>query len=309
MRVGEVDHVFGRKAERQDEAFAQFRQKVQGAAQKGDLAPDGAATGQPADGLIDDGLNDGGGEVFAGRALVEQGHHVRLGEDAAARGDGVDGGGAGGQLIEPGGVGVQKGGHLIDEGPGPARAGFVHAQVHALAEIEDFGVLAAEFHGDIGLRGERGKGPRCGDHLLHEGQAEDFRKPERGRAGDGSPDAQAGVVGGETIQHGGKRSPGGRPVTHVMGLKQFSVRRDERELRRRRAHVEAQKDFRIHADSPSGSHMTPPDLFISMTSLCVRAASTHLSALLFSAEALSDSSAHSGKEVFRVRLYHLGSIF
>ena len=72
---------------------------MQGPAQKGDLAADGVAAGQAADGLFHHGLEDGGRQILAGRAFVEQRHHVGLGEDAAAGRDGIDGGVARGQGI------------------------------------------------------------------------------------------------------------------------------------------------------------------------------------------------------------------
>ena len=45
---------------------------MQRPAEEGDLAPDGIPAGQPADGLFDHGLKDGGGEVFPCGPLVEQ---------------------------------------------------------------------------------------------------------------------------------------------------------------------------------------------------------------------------------------------
>ena len=132
---------------------------MQRPAEEGDLAPDGVPAGQPADGLFDHGLKDGGGEVFPRGPFVEQGDHVGLGEHPAARSDGVQGLVVRGELVQPGGVGVEQRRHLIDERPSAACAGFVHAQIHALAEIEDLGVFAAELHGHVGLRGKHGDGP------------------------------------------------------------------------------------------------------------------------------------------------------
>ena len=56
------------------------------------------------------------------------------------------------QFIEPDGVSVQKRSHLINKGSGAARAGFVHAKFNALCEVNDFGVFAAQFHGNIQQR-------------------------------------------------------------------------------------------------------------------------------------------------------------
>ena len=54
------------------------------------MAADGLAAGKARNGLVDDRLEDRGGEVGLRRALVDEGLNVRLGEHAAARGDGVD---------------------------------------------------------------------------------------------------------------------------------------------------------------------------------------------------------------------------
>ena len=232
LGVRERHHLFGRELERGDEAFAEFGQEVQRPAEEGDLAPDGIPAGQPADGLFDHGLKDGGGEVFPCGPLVEQRDHVGLGEYPAAGSDGVQGRVVLGKLVQPGGVGVEQRRHLIDERPGAARAGFVHAQIHALAEVEDLGVFAAEFHGHIGLRGKHGDGPGGGHDFLHERQPEGFREPKGRGAGDRRRNRHAGILEGQLVEHGGKRLPDGRSMTQVLRLEQFAVRGDEREFGR-----------------------------------------------------------------------------
>ena len=122
--------------------------------------------------------------------------------------------------------------HLIDERPGAARAGFVHAQIHALAEVEDLGVFAAEFHSHIGLRGKHGDGPGGGHDFLHERQPEGFREPKGRGAGDRRRNRHAGILEGQLVEHGGKRLPDGRSMTQVLRLEQFAVRGDEREFGR-----------------------------------------------------------------------------
>ena len=59
-------------------------------AQEHDLALDLSALRQSADGLVDDRLIDGGGDIRLGRALVDQRLDIRFREYAAARGDGVE---------------------------------------------------------------------------------------------------------------------------------------------------------------------------------------------------------------------------
>jgi hypothetical protein len=70
---------------------AQLRQEVQRAAEEDEVAADGAPAGQPGDGLGGDRLEHRRREVGVRGALVEQRLDVGLGEDAAARGDGVEG--------------------------------------------------------------------------------------------------------------------------------------------------------------------------------------------------------------------------
>ena len=71
-------------------ALLQPLEEVQRAAEKQHIALDLAALCQTRDGLVDDGLEDGRGDVLLARALVEQRLNVRLGEYAAAGRDGVD---------------------------------------------------------------------------------------------------------------------------------------------------------------------------------------------------------------------------
>ena len=53
-------------------------------------------------------------------AFVQQRLHVGLGKHAAAAGDGIDGGGvSAASFVQAAGIGVQQGGHLVDEGALP----------------------------------------------------------------------------------------------------------------------------------------------------------------------------------------------
>ena len=107
--------------------LAQGGQEVQGAAEEHDGSADRATAREAGDGLGGDGVEDGGGQVLVGGALVDEGLDIRLGEDAAARGDRVELGVAGRHLAEARRVGVQQGSHLVDKSAGAARARAVHA--------------------------------------------------------------------------------------------------------------------------------------------------------------------------------------
>ena len=68
-RIGS-QHLVGRQSERFDEAAAQFGQEVQRPPHQRDIAADRPSLGQTADGLIDDSLKNGGGNVFFGRTII-----------------------------------------------------------------------------------------------------------------------------------------------------------------------------------------------------------------------------------------------
>ena len=160
------------QVEREVEAVTQLGEILQRAAQEGDVAADGTAARQARDGLSHDSLEDGGGHVLGAGALVEQRLHVGLGKNAAAAGDGIDGGGVGSELVEATGVGVQQGCHLIDERARAAGTGTVHALLDAVVEVDDLGVLAAQLDGDVGGRDEGLDGTLAGDDLLDKLQVE-----------------------------------------------------------------------------------------------------------------------------------------
>ena len=187
-QVGVLGHnaVLLVQVEREVEAMAQLGEVLQRAAQEGDVAADGTAARQARDGLCHDGLEDGGSHVLGAGALVEQRLHVSLGKDAAAAGDGIDGGGVGRELVEAAGIGVQQGGHLIDKRARAAGAGAVHALLDAVIEVDDLGVLAAQLDGDVGSGDESLDGALAGDDLLDKLQVEPLGKQQAARTGDGT---------------------------------------------------------------------------------------------------------------------------
>ena len=91
MGVVRIDGVPVVKMQRPDEGRLELRQEMQRAAQERHISPDGLAAGQAGDGLVHHGLEDGGGQILLCGPLVDQGLDVRLGEHAAAGGDGVEG--------------------------------------------------------------------------------------------------------------------------------------------------------------------------------------------------------------------------
>ena len=75
--------------------------------------------------------------------------------------------------MRPDGVGLEQGGHLVDEGTGTAGADAVHPLFHIAAfKVDDLGVLAAKLNGHISLRRVILQGGGYGDHLLDKRNAQ-----------------------------------------------------------------------------------------------------------------------------------------
>ena len=177
-----------RELQRFAEALAQTLTVVQRPAEEQHLARDPAPLRQPGDGLVDDGLKDAHGHVFLARALIEQRLYVRLGEHAAAGGDGVDARGLLAEAVQFGHVHVQKRGHLVDERARAAGAAAVHALLHGAGravEEDDLRVLAAQLDHHIGVRRQRTHQLAHHEHFLLERQIRRLGQTNARRAGDG----------------------------------------------------------------------------------------------------------------------------
>ena len=183
MGVFRVNGGFGGELQGADKGFFQLRQEMQGAAQKCHTPPDGLAAGKAGDGLIDHGLKNGCGQVGGGRALVDEGLNIGFRKHAAAGGNGIDFLIVLGLCVQSGGVGLEQGRHLVDEGAGAACADAVHPLLQSAPEINNLGVLAAQLNGHVGLRRD---GLQCGSdghHLLHEADAHGFAEIDGAGAG------------------------------------------------------------------------------------------------------------------------------
>ncbi len=154
-------------------------------AQKGHVAVDGTPAGKAGYGLRHHRLEDRRGDVLLLGALVEQGLHVGLGKNAAARCDGINDRVVFGQLVEAAGVGIQKACHLIDKRAGTASAGAVHTLLYATVKVDNLGVLSAKLYGHVCLRNERLYSVLVGDDLLDEGNLEPTGQKQAAAAGNG----------------------------------------------------------------------------------------------------------------------------
>ena len=196
---------------------------MQGAAQKCDTAPDGLAAGKAGDGLVNHGLKNGCGQVGGGRALVDEGLNIGFRKHAAAGGDGIN------FLImlclrvQSGGIGLEQGRHLVDEGAGAACADAVHPLIQSAPEINDFGVLTAQLNGHIGLGRD---GLQCGSdghYLLHEADVHGLAEID----GAGACDLHLQKAGADLLPCLGKELPqcllGMGAVAAVLSKQDFSV--------------------------------------------------------------------------------------
>ena len=114
-------------------------------------------------------MKDGSRQVRLGCTFVDQRLYICFGKDAAARGDIVDSIVVTGILIDPVGIGFKKRSHLIDERSCTACADTVHALFDiAVLEIDDLGILAAEFDRDICCRLVFLQRSGDSDHFLNE---------------------------------------------------------------------------------------------------------------------------------------------
>ena len=180
------------------------------------MAADGAPAGQARNGLGDDGLKDGGGQVLPRGSLVDERLDVGLGEDTAARGDGVERRVARGQVVQTGGIGVKELGHLVDEGTGTARTGAVHALLRGGMEVGDLGVLTTELDDDVGLRIAYAHRLGLGNDLLDEGQTHERGQGQPGTAGDRPAHDGARIGPSDLAQQPGQLTAHVRVVAPVL---------------------------------------------------------------------------------------------
>ena len=241
-QVGVLGHdtVLLVQVEREVEAVAQLGEVLQRAAQEGDVAADGTAACQARDGLGHDSLEDGSGHILGASSLVEQRLDVSLGKDAAAAGDGIDGGGVGRELVEAAGIGVQQGCHLIDERARAAGASAVHALLDAVIEVDDLGVLAAQLDGDIGGRDEGLDGTLAGDDLLDKLQVEPLGQQQTARAGNGAGHLGRRQHGRSALEQVAGAGTDVGVVALVLGVDDLVVVVEHGELNGGGAHVDAQ---------------------------------------------------------------------
>ena len=182
------------------------------------MTPDGLAAGKAADGLVDNSLEDGSGQILLGGALVDQGLDIGLGKDTAAGGNRIQGPVAAGILVQPCRVCLQKAYHLVDKGACAAGADSVHALFNtAIFKVDDFGILTPQLDGDIRLGGELLQCSGDGDDLLDERHLQMRRQRETAGARDDRMDRQVSEPCKSVLRKAAQSSLNIRVVTAVIG--------------------------------------------------------------------------------------------
>ena len=166
---------------------AKLRKKGQRAAEIDHFSLDFPTLGKAGHRLVDHGVQNAQGDVIFLGPLIQQGLNVGFREHAAAGSDAVGALAGFRDLIELVRGNVQKGGHLVDEGPGAAGAGAVHAHLHRAGKEQDLRVLASQLDHHVRLRQIGLYGGAGGVNLLHEGNVQILRQPHTGGAGNAQP--------------------------------------------------------------------------------------------------------------------------
>ena len=80
---------------------------------------------------------------------------------------------------------MQQGGHLVDKGAGAAGAHAVHPLLQTAGEVDDLGILAAQFDGHVRLGIALFQRRSHRHHLLHKGNVQRPAQIDGAGAGDG----------------------------------------------------------------------------------------------------------------------------
>ena len=160
--------------QRADKRLLQLREKMQRPAEESYTAADRLSAGKAGNGLVDDCLKNRRSQICFGSPFVDQRLDVTLGKHTAPGGNRINLFVMGRFCIQPGGIRLQEGCHLVDEGSCPAGTDPVHPFFQPSGEVNDLCVLPAELNCNISLRCcllQSG----CNRHnFLHEADAKAF---------------------------------------------------------------------------------------------------------------------------------------
>ena len=152
MGILRCDSVLVIQLQGTDKGSLQLIQKVKGTAEKCNMTADRLAAGKTGNGLVYNCLENGSGKILLGGTVVDQRLDVSLGKYTAAGCDGVKRFVILRVFVQPGGICLKQGCHLIDERTGTSCADTIHTLFNIAAfEVDDLGILAAKLDGNIRL--------------------------------------------------------------------------------------------------------------------------------------------------------------
>ena len=165
-----VERIFGTDSLSSEgfvEAFPQLAHKSERSAEIDYLALNLSALRESGDGLVYNRLEDTLRDVRLSCALVEKGLDVGLGENSAARSDGIGFFVLLGKLIHILERYVEQGRHLVDKSSGTSGAGAVHTNLKSSGKEQNLCVLSAELNYNVGAGDEGIRGYARSVNLLH----------------------------------------------------------------------------------------------------------------------------------------------
>ena len=181
------DSMVGIQVKGLHKAGTQSLEEVKGAAQKDQLACELPALGEATHGLIHHSLKNGGGDVLLSPALIQDGLHIALGEDAAAGSNGINFFMPQGERVQLAGGHIQQGGHLIDKRAGSTGTRAVHPFLQGIPEEDDFGVLAPQLNDGVGVWDEGSDSGGGGVNLLNKSNPARFGNAQPRGTGNQKP--------------------------------------------------------------------------------------------------------------------------
>ena len=152
MGIFRCDSVLVIQLQGTDKGSLQLIQKVKGTTEKCNMAANRLAAGKTGNGLVYNCLENGSGKILLGGTIVDQRLDVSLGKYTAAGCDGVKRFVILRVFVQPGGICLKQGCHLIDERTGTSCADTIHTLFNIAAfEVDDLGILTAKLDGNISL--------------------------------------------------------------------------------------------------------------------------------------------------------------
>ena len=192
------------------------------------------------DALQRDGVENRRRDVFAGNVAREQVLDVRLGKNAAARGDRVNGPRGERKVGKLRDVAPEQRRHLVDERSRAAGAAAVHADVRRFSLFEEnhLRVFPADVDERFRLRIFRADDFRRRDDFLHERQVPAFGDAHARRSRDDEADFPVAELRERVFEPRLQRSENIRVVAAVFGIGDVAVPVGEDQFQRRGADVQ-----------------------------------------------------------------------